>query len=296
MRVAVIGLGSNSLRMLVVNIQDGHLRDRKRYREGLRIFEALDENRCISSAMMERAAAQTAAFCQAAREEGAEDISLFATSAVRDARNQEDFVLAIQHSCGYPVEICSGEEEAALSFWGACTQEDCGLIDIGGGSTEIAVGKGRRIDFSDSLQLGAVRLFRERTIASAQDAYQLSREMEGSIREKLLSFSLPEKWVGVGGTFTAAAALALGAHWEHKEKIHGCPLTLETTEKSIELLSPLSVEERRLLPGVQPQRADIIVHGLAILHSCFQVLGCREITVSEYGNLEGFAKKKYIYP
>jgi len=102
-------------------------------------------------------------------------------------------------------------------------------------------------------------------------------------------------WIGVGGTFTTSAALVQGIPWQQREKIHGFVLTVESVEKAMSELAEMPIEKRLQLESMQPQRADIVVHGMAILLACMKKLNISEITVSEYGNLEGYLKQKYLF-
>jgi len=101
--------------------------------------------------------------------------------------------------------------------------------------------------------------------------------------------------VGVGGTFTTTAALVQRIPWQQREKIHGFVLTQEKVGETLRFLAPMTLEERLKLDCLQPQRADIVVHGIAILLACMQTMNISSITVSEYGNLEGYLKKKYLF-
>lgn len=297
MRTAAIGIGSNSLRMLVADIADGKLKRLKRYREGLRVFAALDENRNIIADMIRNACESINAFKDEALKQGAEHIHLFATSAVRDAANQEQFAKALEYETGLKLDVCSGDEEACLSFWGATENEASGLIDIGGGSTELAIGCGRTVEDAVSLQMGAVRLFRQFPITCKTEAEQVVRiatELIIPVEARFASKS-DRAWVGVGGTFTTCAALVQRIPWQEREKIHGFVLTQESVGETLDFLVETPLEERLKLPCMQPQRADIVVHGIAILLACMQKLNISAITVSEYGNLEGYLKQKYLF-
>ena len=297
MRTAAIGIGSNSLRMLVADLQDGQLHRVQRYRAGLRVFAALNQQGNISPEMIGNACSSVLEFRNAASAQGAEKIHLFATSAVRDAGNQEEFAQALQQTTGLALDVCSGEEEASLSFWGAAGDRPCGLIDIGGGSTEIAVGHRQRIDCSVSLQMGAVRLYRMQPIQTIRDAYTVIQKAADllSAQKQVFLDGVKEEWIGVGGTFTTCAALLQRIPWQERAQIHGYVITREALEEGIRYLAPLSMEERLRLPFLQPQRADIVVHGMAILFACMQELAIDAITVSECGNLEGYLKAKYIF-
>jgi len=295
--IAAIGIGSNSLRMLIASIDGGKLVRLKRYREGLRVFAALDENKNISAAMIEKACESVEAFRQEALVQGAERVHLFATSAVRDASNQLAFLNALKERTGLELDVCTGDEEACLSFWGAAEGENAGLIDIGGGSTEIAVGSQHEIGEAVSLQMGAVRLYRQKPVSSIKEAMEvveLASEIIAS-SEKRFASDPSRTWYGVGGTFTTSAALAQRIPWQQREKIHGFCLTQERVREILWELAPMPLEERLKLDCLQPQRADIVVHGIAILLACMQKLEIPSLTVSEYGNLEGYLKSKYLF-
>ena len=297
MRTAAIGIGSNSLRMLVADLTDCQLHRVERFREGLRMFAALDDQGCITSDMIGLACEKIGAFQKEAVKQGAENIHLFATSAVRDAANQDELAQALYRSTGLRLEICSGDTEAHLSFWGAAGMGESGVIDIGGGSTEIVSGHQLRIDHAVSLQMGAVRLFRMKSIQSVADAQSVVQMAEDILlpEEKAFKTGMPVEWIGVGGTFTTSAALVQRIPWQMRENIHGYLLTKEKIQEAMEYLAPLSMEERLRLDFLQPQRADIVVHGIAILLACMRRLNISAITVSECGNLEGYLKAKYLF-
>lgn len=296
MRAAAIGIGSNSLRMLIGDILEGQLHRIERYRAGLRIFAALDENRNITEDMIRNACESVLAFKKEALQMGAEKIHLFATSAVRDANNQNVFSEALFEQTGLELEICSGDTEAHLSFWGAMEGERSGVIDIGGGSTELILGSQEQINDAISLQMGAVRLFRMYPINSVADAWTVVDEA-AKILQPVKGRFQDEKasWIGVGGTFTTSAAVVQRIPWQNRKNIHGYVLTKENIKETMEMLAPLPMEERLKLEYLQPQRADIVVHGIAILLACMQGLGIESITVSECGNLEGYLKEKYLF-
>lgn len=298
MKAAVIGIGSNSLRMLVADIEDGKLINPIRYREGLRVFAALDELGNISEEMIENACKSVLDFKYQAIARGAEKIHLFATSATRDAANQEQFISALEKATGLALDVCSGDKEASLSFWGGAEEGRTGLIDIGGGSTELAIGCGKQLDDAVSLQMGAVRLYRMHGIASVEDAdevIKIATQILAPVKEHFLSESDAMNWVGVGGTFTTCAALIQRMPWQDRSRIHGFRITKESLMEAIHYLAPMPMEDRLKLDCLQPQRADIVVHGMCILFTCMRELNIGSIMVSEHGNLEGYMKEKYIF-
>lgn len=298
MIAAVIGIGSNSVRMLVSEVSGGTLRTIRRDREGTRLFAGLDTQRRLSAEAMEKTAAAVQRMAEAARAEGAQAIHLFATSATRDAANQAEFSAMVLRMAGLEMEICPGEKEAALSFYGATDGGDSGVIDIGGGSTEVIVGSGMDVHCAFSCQMGAVRLAGKYPIRDHGDLAYVMQAAGELLQEQLRlhpSLSLPASWRGTGGTFTTLAAIVRCVHWTERTRMHGTVLTKADVERTARLLSDMTVEERRKLPGLQPNRADIIVHGICILLACMEMLGFEEITVSEYGNLDGYMKHTYLW-
>ena len=297
MKAAVIGIGSNSVRMLVCEISGGEMRRLRREREGTRLFAGLDEKRNLSPEAMASSCQAVKAMADSARAEGVDALHLFATSATRDAANQADFSAQLLKETGLTLEICSGAQEAALSFYGATDGGDSGVIDIGGGSTEIIVGHDMDVRCGFSCQMGAVRLAGRIPIRDHGDIDAVQAVASDILEEALRrhpALTLPSAWRGTGGTFTTLAAMMKGIRWTDRTYMHGTVLTKAFIQRIARDLADMPLEERKHLPGLQPNRADIIVHGVCILLSCMDRLGIEEITVSEYGNLDGYVKHKYL--
>lgn len=297
MKVAVIGIGSNSVRMLLCEVTDGQIVRIRREREGTRLFSGLDGEKRLSDEAMAKSCQAVSAMAESARRDGAQEVRLFATSATRDASNQAEFAARLRAAAGLELEICSGDKEAALSFLGATDGGDSGVIDIGGGSTEIVAGCGMDIRCAFSCQMGAVRLSRMLPIRDHGDLPAVEATAAAILEEKLRehpALTLPTVWRGTGGTFTTLAAIVKGIRWTERTYMHGTVVTLEDVARVGRDLADMTLEERRNLPGLQPNRADIVVHGICILLACMRRLGIREITVSEYGNLDGYVKYTWL--
>ena len=297
MKVAVIGIGSNSVRMLLCEVDGGEMRRIRRDRDGTRLFAGLDENRNLSAQAMASSCAAVKRMADSARLDGAEALHLFATSATRDAANQADFSALLLRETGLTLEICSGELEAALSFYGATDGGDSGVIDIGGGSTEIIVGDGMDVRCGFSCQMGAVRLAGMLPIRDHGDLPAVQQVAADILEEALRrhpALTFPANWRGTGGTFTTLAAIMKGIRWTDRTYMHGTVLTKDFVLRIARDLADMPIEERRQLPGLQPNRADIIVHGICILIAVMDRLGIESITVSEYGNLDGYVKYRYL--
>ena len=299
-KVAVIGIGSNSVRMLVAEAEEDGFRRLTRDREGTRLFAGLDPEGNLSADSMEKTAAAVQRMAVSAGKIGCEKLHIFATSASRDARNGETFLGLLQARTGVCPEIISGEEEAVLSFLGAsevCPGEGArGVVDIGGGSTEIVIGQGARIDLAISCQMGAVRLYRMLPIARKEDMPAVEEAAGEILREKWNTCRVPpvpDQWIGTGGTFTALAALVRGIRWTDRTYMHGTCLREERIREIGETLAGMTPQQRLQLEGLQPSRADIVVHGICILLAVMRHLGTDRITVSEYGNLDGYLRMHY---
>jgi len=297
MKAAVIGIGSNSVRMLVCEVDGGEMRRIRRDREGTRLFAGLDAGRNLSADAMAKSCAAVKRMADSARDEGCEALHLFATSATRDAANQADFSALLLKETGLTLEICSGETEAALSFFGATDGGDCGVIDIGGGSTEIIVGSDMDVRCGFSCQMGAVRLAGMTPIRDHGDLPAVQQVAADILEEELRlhpALTFPPIWRGTGGTFTTLAAMMKGIRWTDRTYMHGTVLTKDFILRIARDLADMPIEDRKQLPGLQPNRADIIVHGICILIAVMERLEIEQITVSEYGNLDGYVKWKYL--
>ena len=300
MKAAVIGIGSNSVRMLVVRLREDGFDRLFRDREATRLFAGLDALGNLSPESMRNTAAAVLRMTEEAKAMGAERMDIFATSASRDARTGEDFLRLLRDKTGVEPSIISGEEEAELSFWGASAvkaEDRCGVIDIGGGSTELVVGGPEGIETAFSCQMGAVRLFNQFELTSREDMTLVKRAAESVLRDAMAltpHFDSPAVWVGTGGTFTTLAAMVKKIPWTERTYMHGTVLPLPEICRIGEDLADMPLEERKRLPGLQPGRADIVVHGICILLSVMDCLNISEITVSEWGNLDGFVRRYYI--
>ena len=215
LRLGIISIGSNSVKMMTANI-DETLSDPQRAREETALFLSMNDKRSFSEEGMERCALAVSKLHHMAKQAGAQEVRLIATSAMRDAlnRNELDFYIAAMAPMTLS-RIISGDEEAQLSFLGAaCASHQEGLqgmIDIGGGSTELAIGdRATGLSFTKSLQLGTSRLLQWQPINNREDmrsALNISSELIG--KELTLPAQLPKEWTLVGGTGTTLINMML---------------------------------------------------------------------------------------
>jgi len=297
MRVAVIGIGSNSVRLLVADCHHGRYHVVLRDRCGTRLFAGLEAG-ALSLESMEASCTAACGMALQARTLGAADIYAFATSAARDAANGEDFRDMLRERAELEVHICTGEEEARLSYYGTAKPGLCGMIDIGGGSTECTIGRDGVPLAAVSLQIGAVRLYRAVSIAGVGDLPAAISHAEEALAPGLVAVAAaprPNLWTGVGGTFTNLAAMDMGLQSFDRSLVEGHALNQERVWYWARTLASMPVEARLALPGLQPQRADIVVHGIAVLLACFHLFGFESIAVSDQGNLDGYLRTKLVF-
>ena len=300
MKVAVIGIGSNSVRCLLAETGEKGFTCLWRDREGTRLFAGLDENGKLSRDSMDKTVAAVARMASELRYQGAEKLGIFATSAARDAENGDEFITAVAQAAETELQILSGHEEAELSFLGASAAvkaERCGVIDIGGGSTEIAIGTPKGIEVSFSCQMGAVRLYRKMKLDRKEDMLSVQKAAGGILADHFDEYSgveIPEIWVGTGGTFTTLAAMVRQIPWTDRTYMHGTEIARWEIQEIGEKLADMSLTERKMLPGLQPGRADIVVHGICILLGVMDQLKIPKIVVSEWGNMDGYVRKNYV--
>ncbi len=283
MVIAVIDIGTNSTRLLIARYEKSNVTSLYQDLEITRIGEGLGESPFIKKEALARTIDCLKRFMNRCREYEPQIIRITATSAVRDAQNKETVIKEVRQNTGIHLEILSGEEEAYLSYLGAVSEltgesKVKVVLDIGGGSTELVypTGTGLRLN---SINIGAVRLAEKPELH--KNFPQLFADLDGE--------KLPEEFalIGVGGTVTTLVALKLKLRKYNPELVHGQTLTLEEVRQQKELLFNLSLEERKKLPGLQPQRADIIPYGALILEELMKKLNCKEIIVSEKDILYG---------
>lgn len=283
----VIDIGTNSVRMMKAAVADGRVKRLWKTLRTVRTGEGVNASGRLSEAAMARTIGALKEYREIMEKDGfpAAKCFCFATSAVRDSANRDEFVKRVEQACGIQVTILSGAEEARYGFAGAVGNGDGGIVDIGGGSTEIIFGRGGEIVYARSFDVGCVRgmeMFAEADIAKVTDwAGAQFAEVPFSRAEDLVFYA-------VGGTATALAAIDQHMAVYSEEKVQGYILSCEKIQKMLEWMGKMTVAERRNVIGMEPRRADVILYGLAILSAFFRASGHRQVTVSEADNMEGY--------
>lgn len=285
-RYAAIDVGTNSCRLLIADVGEGRLVPVLFTLRMTRIGEGASEKGYLQQEPVRRTVVALQGFLSLARSYGVSRIRAVATSAVREAANAAFFLERARDEAGLIVDVISGEEEARLNYVGVCRSLSLGrraaVIDIGGGSTEftypLAEGGGNAL-FCRSVPLGAVRLTEHPLLLS---------EILGSLKSALDDLrEFRQDMVGVGGTVTTLAAVDQDLEEYDPGRIQGYYLTRAAVERIMFSLAAKNTEERKRVPGLQPERADIIVAGTTILWAILTYLGAPGITVSEADLLHG---------
>jgi len=278
-RVGAVDLGTNSTRLLVADVEDGAVQELGRGLRITRLGEDVDTRRKLLPVAIARVRNVLSDYRRRLEELGAERTLAVATSAVRDADNGEAFLGEIERSYGFTTRLLTGDEEARLTQRGVVSGRTLPrgtmIVDIGGGSTEVILGDERA-----SLDLGCVRL----TERFGEDADAI----DAFVRELLPDWPV-EAAIGVAGTVTSLAALDLGLVDYDPDRVHGHVLTASAVDEQLRRLASLPLEERRRVPGLDPERAPVIVAGAAIMREFLGRYGLPSIEASEHDLLHGVA-------
>lgn len=296
-RYAAIDVGSHSVLLLVADVdEEGRL---SRVAEGARNTRLSERyyvgHRLIRTAR-ERTSEAIVDFMRIARRAGAEGIAAVGTSVLRDAPNSGEFRSQVRQECGLPIEVITGEQEAELAYQGNLhdrrlppTEGERVVIDIGGGSTEIIRGLGHSIFSRASFPLGAVRLTEQYLRADPPSVAEC--DTADGIIEEALAHLQPlgprALLLGSGGTVVSLASVAKSAGLIAAREVHGAVLQHSTVAELVDLFRTLPLKFRKRVPGLEPERADVILAGAMILHQLMASIGSTAIVVTANGVRHG---------
>jgi exopolyphosphatase / guanosine-5'-triphosphate,3'-diphosphate pyrophosphatase len=291
--VAAIDCGTNSTRLL---ISDGTTQF-ERHMRITRLGQGVDRTGRLDAEAIQRTLAVLGDYRELMDRHGVGRVRMATTSASRDADNRDEFYDAAEAILGSRPELLSGTEEAELSFRGATAELDPAdgpylVVDIGGGSTEFAVGSAR-LEGSISVDVGCVRMTEKYLQHDPPLPEELSnclaevqQHLDDVAREVPLVLDAP-RFVGLAGTITNVAAVEIGLPEWDRDAVHHFLLTKDAAEDVFRTLATESVEDRKHNPGLEPARADVIVGGLCVLVAVFRHFGFSECLVSESDILDG---------
>ena len=290
MRIAAIDVGSNTIKMLAAEICAAGFSVLKWQSVTVRLQSGLLPDGSLDEAALQRAEDAIVTLAAAARELGASRIEAFGTSALRDAKNAPELIRRVQEKCGVPLLVISGEEEAESAYAAAAPAGRAMVVNPGGGSTEMIIGENSRPLCAVSAHIGAVSLMKQAQGLSPRETCSLARKYLEPEWQRL-SVPMPETVIASGGAAACVADVLLALPKHDSAAVEGYVLTRENAVSLLEKLFPMSFEERCRLPGMQPQRADILPYGLAILTAFMDLSGAPALTISDRGNLYGFIKR-----
>ncbi|WP_327268549.1 Ppx/GppA family phosphatase [Streptomyces sp. NBC_01218] len=309
-RVAAIDCGTNSIRLLVADVDPatGSFTELDRRMRIVRLGQGVDRTGRLAPEALERTFAACREYAGVIGELGAGTVRFVATSASRDAENSADFVRGVHEILGVEPEVITGDQEAQLSFDGATTElhRDSGhglaspylVVDIGGGSTEFVLGD-ETVRAARSVDIGCVRMTERHLV---QDGARIDPPTEARIAAiradveaalDLAAETVPlteaATLVGLAGTVTTIAAIALDLQEYDSEAIHHSRISLARVERITTSLLASTHADRAAIPSMHPGRVDVIASGALILQALMRRTGAQEIVVSEHDILDGIA-------
>jgi exopolyphosphatase / guanosine-5'-triphosphate,3'-diphosphate pyrophosphatase len=294
-RTAVIDMGSNSFRLVVFQHEPGSwwsLTDE--IREPVRVSAGMGDENVLQPEPIARAVATAAVFSSFLRASGVERVDAVATSAIRDARNRDDLLAAIRAATGLGVRVISGAEEAwygYLAIVNSTTLADGFGIDVGGGSVQVTRIADRRLVEAESVRLGAVRMSEAFLPGDRVKPKQL-RALRDHVARTLAEFEWwhageSDRLAAIGGTVRNLASAVQKRMDLPDVDEQGFVLTRDALEELIELLAERPASERGAIPGIKPDRGDVILGGALVVAAAMEHGGFAELEVAEAGLREG---------
>ncbi len=296
-RYAAIDVGSNSVLLLVADVdEEGRLTPVADGGRTTRLSEHYYLHHRLVRTARERTREAICDFARAARHLGAAGIAAVGTSVLREAVNGGEFRAQVREECGLPIEVISGEQEAELAYTGNLHDRSLPgsdgervVLDIGGGSTEIVRGIGASITGSTSHPLGCVRLT-EQFLKHDPPTPEERMAVEAAVQAELSGLrplAPASVLLGSGGTVLNLAAVARSAGMIGAGELHAAVLPHTRVAELVDLLASLPVKFRKRVPGLEPDRADVILAGALILHQAMAFLAATQLVVTANGVRHG---------
>ena len=297
-RVAAVDCGTNSIRLLVADVDGTAKKILHREMRVVRLGEGVDRTGSVAPQAIERTRLALVDYVATCRDLGVERTRMVATSASRDAENRDDFRAMVREVLGAEPEVVTGDEEAALSFVGATRELDPAdgpflVMDIGGGSTELVLGT-TSVTAARSVDVGCVRLTERRLhgdppTAAEVDAAVADIDAAIELVRAVVPVEQARTAIGLAGSVTTVAALSLGLSSYDAEQIHLSVLTADEVRRLTEQLLTGTRAERAAMPVMHPGRVDVIGAGALVLRTLVDRLGLEQVLVSESDILDGIA-------
>jgi len=306
-RVAAIDCGTNSIRLLVADVEGGVLRDLTREMRVVRLGQGVDRTGEFAAEALERTFTALDAYAEQIRDLGVERVRFVATSAARDARNRDVFLNGVRERIGVTPEVISGQEEASLSFRGVVSAVSDApgpylMVDLGGGSTELALGTGE-LEAAYSMDVGCVRLTERHLVSDPptseqQDSAVADVRAALSVATQTVPIGEAATLIGVAGSITTVTAHALKLDHYDPLAIHGATLSVEEVVNSCNALIAATYAERAAMPFMHPGRVEAIGAGALVWREVVTAVSQAvaasgrplvTVTTSEHDILDGIA-------
>ena len=301
-RVAAIDCGTNSVRLLIADLDPGGLRlsDLRRDMRIVRLGQGVDQTGRLSPAALDRTMAALREYAAEIRRLAPEAVRMVATSATRDAENSQEFTNRVKEVLGVAPEVVSGDEEARLSFTGATRELTADLpspflvTDIGGGSTEFVLGDEERATAARSIDIGCVRMTERHLHGDPPTAAQAAAaiaDIDAALETVAGTVPASEAatLIGLAGSVTTIAGIALGLPRYDSQRIHHSRVSAAAVHEIAGRLLAQSRAERAAIGVMHPGRVDVIAGGALILDRLMTRFGFPEVLVSEHDILDGIA-------
>ncbi len=296
--LAALDIGTQTFRLAVVKVENGRLTTLETFRENVRLGEGLHASGSISDTAMDRGLVALKKIKKILDKYPVTCSRCCGTAVLREAKNK-DLFLEEALKLAFKIEILDGKQEAEISFKGVAStlppiSGPVLLVDVGGGSTEFILSSNQKIVYNNSLNVGAVTLFEKHLKRDPPDTTELemmNRQISSKIKK--ISGALKgnfDQIIGVGGTASSLASMALRLKEYHPQKIRGFSLGYNTIKDLWQKLVRISSDERRSCQGIDPERSDIIIAGIAIFQTILETLGHDKILISDGGLLMGLIK------
>ncbi|MCX8006988.1 MAG: Ppx/GppA family phosphatase [Coriobacteriia bacterium] len=305
MRLAVVDMGTVTTRLLVADVGADGVREVVRRSQITHLGDGWTASGRLAPDAVGRVADTVARYAEEARALGAAQVVALATSAARDADNADDLARALS-PLGVSFQVISGDREAALTFAGAAYEmggEGTLVVDVGGGSTELVLGSGRaidgtlRIEAARSVDVGSKRVTEMFLASDPPSAHEMQAAL-AYVADELRPFfaalpQRPRRMISVAGTATSLAAIDMALDPYDPERVHGYLLTGAAVADARERLASMTLQERKQVVGLEPDRASVIVAGTLILETALALSGLDSTLVSEHDILYGAALDLY---
>lgn len=300
-RVAAIDCGTNSIRLLISDIDKEKDTDKDVVREMriVRLGEGVDKTKAFSPRALERTFKAIDEYEELLKKHNVEHLKFVATSATRDALNKAMFIKGVIDRLKVVPEVIPGTLEAKLSFEGATKslrskhEAPFLIIDLGGGSTELVIGD-KEIEGAYSMNVGCVRMT-ERHCPGGNPTKEQEEAIRNDIRQELAKAKEKVEWakaktvVGVAGTVTTVAAHVLNLKKYDPDILHGASITNEQISQTVKDFIRLTIEERKKLPYMHEGRIEVITAGAIVLDEVMKAIGAKNLIASERDILDGVA-------